>query len=119
MKIITRCAVVALVVSAPALAGAKVLMKPEIVVGMIAEAQAWGDLCRNWTVDSDAVDTFLLSQDMRFDDRYRELYEPARERAEAAVAKSSDARAACDHVLELYGPQGRKMAGLIKPKRFD
>jgi hypothetical protein len=85
---------------------------------MIAEAHTWGDLCRNWSLDNDAIDAFLLGQELRLDDQYREIYAPAREKAEAAVAKTTSARAACDHALDLYGPQGSKIPGLLKPRQF-
>lgn len=92
------------------------LLSRETAISWIAEAHAWGDLCRNWQVDFDAMSRFMLDQEIIIDDRYRAIYAPAREKAKREATRSGDPRQACDHALDLFGPAGSKIRGLMVRK---
>ena len=103
----------AIVAGAAAYGGA--LLKPGKVVDLIAEAFAFSDQCRNYSVDSDRLTEFLSAQDMRIDDRYRSLMAEAMPRQKRAATKVAP-REACSKAIENFGENGRSVQGLISPR---
>ena len=91
------------------------LMKPETVVDHIGQAFGFGDMCTTYDVSTDALMHFLATQDMRIDDRYRRLLIPAREKYNEEASKLG-VRASCDRAIRDYGPNGRKVPGLLMLK---
>jgi hypothetical protein len=114
MQTILRCAAVVVTLgSVPASAGNDSLER--VVVGMAAEATALSEFCVNWAIDSVAVRQFLRSRRVSVDGRYRAIFGAAYARAHEKAWRNGNYPAACDNALDLYGPQGREVAGLVRP----
>jgi len=113
MQTILRCAAVVLTVaSVPASAGND---SSRVVLDMAAEATALSEFCVNWAIDSVAVRRFLRSRGVSVEGRYRPVFGAAYARAHEKVWRSGNYPAACDNALDLYGPQGRQVSGLVRP----
>jgi hypothetical protein len=97
---------------------AAALLSRQAAIETLAQLHAWGDLCRNWTEDGDAVAAFMLSQEIVTDDRYAAIYGPAREKAESAATRSGDSREACSKAVEWFGPNGSKVRNLLTLKEI-
>ncbi len=114
MRMILRCAAVILTVASVAASAGN--DSPELVaVGMAAEATALSEFCVNWAIDSVAVRQFLRSRRASADGRYRAIFGAAYAWAHEKAWRSGNYPAACDKALDLYGPQGRQVAGLVRP----
>ncbi len=85
------------------------------MVGMAAEATALSEFCVNWAIDSVAVRRFLRSRGVTIHGNYRAVFGAAYARAHGSAWRSGNYPAACDNALDLYGPQGRQVAGLVRP----
>jgi hypothetical protein len=97
-------------------AGGDGLMKPEMGIDLIAEATCYGDSFRDWTQDSVAVGRFMDSQNVKIDDRYREMLLPARTKHEACRRKACTKRRPATKALKLSDPVARKFGRPLKLK---
>lgn len=84
-------------------------------VRLVAEAAAWGGLCVNWSLDQQAADAFLRSYRVAIRGDYRAVYGFAFARAHAEAMAYHNSPNACDTALDLYGPFGRVLPGLLRP----
>lgn len=106
------CAAAALLASAPS-AGAT-SAKAE-AVRLVARADAWGGLCVNWVLDQQAAHAFLRQHRVAVRGDYRAVYGFAYSSAHAEAMAYHNSPNACDHALDLYGPWGRVLPGLLRP----
>ena len=85
------------------------------VADIMAELHAYGDNCRNWSENLEATTFLFLSNELKTDDRYRVEYAKARGKHWPA-ANGLPPREACSIAVERFGPEGRRVPGLLKLK---
>jgi hypothetical protein len=71
----------------------------------------YGGSFRDWTQDSVAVGRFMDSQNVKIDDRYREMLLPAGTQHEACGRKACTKRQPATKALKLSDPAARKFGG--------
>jgi len=84
-------------------------------VRLVARADAWGGLCVNWALHWPTAYAFLRSQRVAIRGDYRAVYGFAYADAHVDATSYHNSPNACDHALDLYGPFGRELPGLLRP----
>jgi hypothetical protein len=113
VKFWRRIAMVAALFSVPA--QAQTFSSTSAAIDAAAEATGLSEFCVNWAVDSIAVRRFLGSRNIRIAGDNRAIFGAAYARTHRAAWRGGNFPAACDRALDLYGPQGRYVAGLVRP----
>lgn len=114
MKAILRFAAAAAVFLSSSI-GADAASSTKAFVQTVAQAAALGEFCVNWAIDQVAVSRLLRERRIPVNGRYRDIFGAAYARAHADGKRGGDYPAACDKALDLYGPHGRKLSGLVGP----
>jgi hypothetical protein len=86
-----------------------------VAIDAAADATALSEFCVNWAIDSVTVRQYLRSRNVRIIGYNRTIFGAAYARTHDAAWRSGNYPAACDKALDLYGPQGRLVAGLVRP----
>ena len=114
MQAILRCAaVITALICAPA--GAQTRSSAHLYIGMAAQATALSEFCVNWQIDSNAVRRFLSARKLRIAGDNRAVFGAAYARAHDAAWRDGNFPDACEKALDLYGPRGAQVAGLVRP----
>ncbi len=87
----------------------------QATIRRIAEATALGEYCVNWSVDPADIANVLRKRKISVDGRYRDIYGAAYAKAHADGAKGGNFPASCFRAIDLYGPQGSVISGLVRP----
>jgi hypothetical protein len=115
MRAILRCAAVITMLSLAAPAGAQTRPASHILIALAGQATALSEFCANWQIDSDAVRRYLGARRIWIAGDNRAVFGRAYARAHDDARRDGDYPAACDRALDLYGPQGRQIAGFVRP----
>ena len=89
----------------------------DALIRQIAEADAWSELCVNYSTDPDAVARFRRRQHIAVDGHYRVVYgfAYARNHVEAMRMHGGNIVQSCFRALDRFGGEGAKIPNLVRP----
>ena len=94
---------------------ADTLIPLETAIDTIAAEIEFDGVCHDWTMNDNDLAKFMIVNNVRVNDSYRELLRPARYKYNAMLGRLGPQKA-CERAIEFFGPKGTKIPGLLAPK---